>query len=86
MAKKKGTPKTGGRKKGTPNKLTTDVRETILAALNQVGGIEYLATVARTHPQAFCALIGRVLPTQVAGDKDQPIKHVIEVAWASQPA
>lgn len=27
MPRQKGTPKTGGRKKGTPNKITRDVRE-----------------------------------------------------------
>jgi hypothetical protein len=31
-----GAPKTGGREKGTPNKLTADVRAMILAALDHV--------------------------------------------------
>ena len=59
--------KTGGRKKGTPNKTTKALREMILAALDQAGGQDYLATCALTNPAAFLALIGRVLPTTLAG-------------------
>ena len=29
MPRKKGTPKTGGRQEGTPNKLTTSLKEAI---------------------------------------------------------
>jgi hypothetical protein len=59
----KGT-KTGGRKKGIPNKVTH--------AFDQVGGVEYLTMVARTHPQVFCALLGKVLPTQITGADGDP--------------
>ena len=34
--------KTGGRKKGVTNKTTKAVKEMILAALDEVGGQEYL--------------------------------------------
>jgi hypothetical protein len=38
-----------------------------MRAFDQVGGVEYLTTVARTHPQVFCALLGKVLPRADAG-------------------
>jgi hypothetical protein len=57
--------KTGGRQKGTPNKVTADVRAAILAAFDKVGGIEYLAVQAHDNPAAFMTLLGKVLPTQV---------------------
>lgn len=52
----------GGRQKGTPNKLTADLKATIEGALAAVGGQVYLETVARKHPPVFCALLGRLLP------------------------
>lgn len=62
----KGTPKTGGRVKGTPNHLTSDVKAAILHAFDKVGGAAYLAEIAVTEPRAFLALLGRVVPAQVA--------------------
>lgn len=68
MAKAKGTPKTGGRLKGTPNKLTADLKSMILGALSEVGGQKYLAEQAEKNPAAFMVLIGKVLPLQVTGE------------------
>lgn len=64
--RKPGGAKTGGRKKGTPNKLTADVKAMILAALDKAGGVEYLVLQARESPAAFMTLVGKVLPTQLA--------------------
>ena len=55
----KGQPKTGGRRKGTPNKLNADVQAMILAALDMAGGVEYLARQAETNPSAFLGLWAR---------------------------
>lgn len=60
--------KTGGRKKGTPNKINADVKAAILAAFDKVGGPKYLETVAKEDPKTFCALLGKVLPLQISGD------------------
>jgi hypothetical protein len=43
----------------------------ILEALDNKGGAAYLADKAETHPQAFLALLGRVLPTTLDGT----VKH-----------
>lgn len=64
--------KTGGRQKGTPNQVTADLKSAILGALDAVGGQAYLQKVAKEQPQVFCALLGKVLPTTLAGDKDNP--------------
>lgn len=66
--------KTGGRKAGTPNKTTAQVKEAILKAFEGVGGVEYLKGVANDNPAVFCQLLGKVLPLQVAGDPDNPLK------------
>lgn len=60
-------PKTGGRTKGTPNKFTGEVKDMILTALQQAGGVEYLVRQADEKPVAFLALVGKVMPLQVAG-------------------
>lgn len=72
--------KTGGRKKGSVNKFTKDVKALILGALADVGGRKYLAAQASENPTAFLGLVGRVLPLQHTGADGGPIqnKHVVE--------
>jgi hypothetical protein len=66
-----------GRKKGVPNKLTADVKAAIIEAFSKVGGAEYLLRLARSDPRTFCTLFGKVLPTQVTGDPNNPV-HAID--------
>lgn len=70
----KGKPKTGGRAKGTTNKLTGDVKAMVLQALDEAGGVSYLLIQAQSNPNAFLTLVGKVLPLTVAGDKDNPLE------------
>lgn len=65
--------KTGGRQKGSPNKLTKQLKDMILEALEESGGVEYLKQTAIDHPTAFLTLVGKVLPLQVTGDGGGPI-------------
>ena len=53
----------------------------ILAALDKAGGEKYLAEQAESNPQAFMTLLGKVLPLQLQGDKDQPIHAAIRVEF-----
>jgi len=59
-----------GRAKGTPNKVTADVREMIRGALDDAGGRAYLARQAKSAPRAFMALIGTVVPKEVHATLD----------------
>lgn len=70
----------GGRTKGTPNKLTADIKAAIERAFDAVGGAAYLKRVAEEDPRTFCTLLGKVLPTQVTGDPENPVEQVIR--WA----
>lgn len=67
MPKPKGAEKTGGRQKGTPNKVTGELKDMILTALNRSGGVDYLVKQAESSPTAFLTLVGKVLPLQVNG-------------------
>lgn len=57
-----------GRPKGSPNKLTADIKSAIMGAFNQAGGETYLLRVAQEDPKTFCTLLGKVLPMQVTGE------------------
>jgi hypothetical protein len=72
-----------GRPKGAPNKVTTSIKEMVLAALNDVGGREYLAERAKDQPVAFMGLLGRVLPLQLTGENGGAL--VIDFRWADAP-
>ena len=60
-----------------------DVRfegSTIMVAFVDAGGTDYLVTVTRTDPRTFCMPLGKVLPTQVAGDAaHEPVR--VQVSW-----
>jgi hypothetical protein len=55
----------------------------ILIAASRAGGQEgligYLQTQAMLNPSPFLGLLGKVLPLQIAGDPDNPIKTVTEI-------
>jgi len=65
--------KTGGRKPGSPNKITRELKEMILQALEENGGVEYLKQRAIDNPASFLTLLGKVLPMQIAGDPESPV-------------
>jgi hypothetical protein len=60
-----------GRPKGATNKVTQELKEMIREALEGAGGVDYLIDKAESHPAAFLALVGRILPLQVNAD----VKH-----------
>jgi hypothetical protein len=88
VGRPKGTPKTGGRKKGTPNKISSALKEAILEAAEQAGGedgiVGYLRVQALANPAAFMSLLGKVLPMTIADTgKDEETRWVVttRVVW-----
>jgi hypothetical protein len=76
--RKPGTPKTGGRQKGTPNTTTALLKDAILKAAEKAGGrdgvVGYLTIQATASPAAFMSLLGKVMPTQITGDGGGAVK------------
>jgi hypothetical protein len=62
-----------GRPAGSQNKVTKALKEMILTALDEVGGVEYLKRQATDNPALFLALLVRILPYTM----EKPV-HVIE--------
>ena len=81
--------KTGGRQKGTPNKMTVLLKDSILQAAEQAGDKEglvgYLERQARDNPGPFMTLLGKVLPLQLSGDEGQAVSVTFEKYYESRP-
>ena len=75
--------KTGGRKKGSRNKITTIAKDAIAAAADELGGSDRLVAWAKEDPQNERVFWGtiytKLLPLQVAGDPDNPLQSVTRV-------
>jgi hypothetical protein len=66
----KGHARIGGRVKGKPNGITTDVKELILGALHAApgGGQAWLEQQRDRNPVAFLSLLARIVPMQLNSD------------------
>ena len=71
--------KTGGRRRGTPNKITRAFREAVLVAYDAIGGDQAFSTWARENQTEFYRLAGRLIPLQVAHTSEAP-QLVINIA------
>jgi hypothetical protein len=97
MAKEKGSPKTGGRKAGTPNKIPREIKD--LARVYTPDGIEQLAVMAglvegKPASENDAARISAIkeLLDRGHGRSPQPVAHAgeggegpikIEFSWAA---
>lgn len=58
----------GGRPKGARNKMPRLLKDMMLQALSDAGGVAYFQRQAEKNPVAFMALLGKILPTQIAAE------------------
>lgn len=87
MAERKLGPNRGnagkGRPKGSPNKTTALLKDAILQAAQNAGGakglVGYLELQAAENPGPFMSLLGKVLPMQIAGDPDAPLRMITRI-------
>jgi hypothetical protein len=91
----KGQSKTGGRRKGTPNKLNADVKAMILGALDDVGGQEYLAqqasssTGSSARSRAKGSTSGRVNArrrSKSSANRNPPKRYGRSAPWNGSPS
>ena len=83
--------KTGGRKRGTHNRLTAFSRALIEDALHELGGSAWLVKLGQEEPVAFANLLGKLLPrttnldTPAEGTLAQLLEQV-QAAGRPEPA
>ena len=73
MARPKGQPKLGGRKKGTPNKFTRSAKEAYAHVFEELGGADGLLEWAKSDPanrRDFYSWHTKLLPIEHAGKID----------------
>lgn len=78
----KGNP---GKPKGAVSKNTAAIKDMILAALSEAGGVSYLVDRANDPKtaSAFLGLVGKVLPMQVTGVDGDAIQTVTRIEIVS---
>lgn len=79
-----------GKPKGARNKVNLELKEMILTALEESGGVDYLKRQANENPTAFLTLIGKILPMTIGGDQDAPpvlkiIREFVDVPQKALP-
>jgi hypothetical protein len=84
MANKQPKKNPRGRPKGSRNKTTVAIKDAIQNAFTIVGGENYLVTVAKEDHRTFCALLGRVLPTEVTAQVTGALTILSGVPRASE--
>lgn len=75
--------KTGGRKKGTPNRMSATVKDNIVAVFDKVGGTKTMVNWAKENLTEFYRLYGRLLPseTTIANPDGSPLLKGITVVF-----
>ena len=80
VIKRRGGARPGsGRPKGSIDKGNAMIRELVVQALSEVGGSDYFVRVSESHPAAFMALIGKVMPVQIEGSGGGPVQAVTRI-------
>lgn len=60
---------------------TRNVREQFQHAFDMIGGVPRLAHWAHANPAKFYALYSKLIPVQLAGDPNQPIR--LQLSWVN---
>lgn len=55
----------GGRKKGSKNRIPMTLQVAIEKSFQKLGGVSYLVRMGESHPQAYLALLGKIIPRNI---------------------
>ena len=74
-----GKPKTGGRQPGTPNRLTTAMREAVLFVYDGLGGHPAFLQWARENPTEYYRIASRLIPAEMREDgSDRHVTVIVQ--------
>ena len=76
--------KTGGRTKGTPNKLTSTFKELVISTMDALQSHEKsnLKTWAEDNPTEFYKIASKLIPTEVSATVNDITKTIPRTDWA----
>ena len=77
--------KTGGRKPGSKNKTTASIKDALIKAFDELGGVPRLVQWGKTNPNDFYKLWARLAPQEHTGADGGPIEHEHKgaIVWGS---
>jgi len=70
--------KTGGRQKGTSNKVTRGVRDNILDVFERIGGVKNFAAWAVDNQTEFYRHYAKLLPLEINGNTTSVINIIVD--------
>lgn len=86
--KSKGGKREGaGRKAGVPNKISSTVKDNVIAVFDRLGGVDHMAEWATENPTQFYNIYSKLMPLQVNGagaDGEHLSKVVVEFVSADK--
>lgn len=71
--------KTGGRVAGTPNKLSSSVKDNVLSVFNDIGGTDHMKRWAQENPNQFYNIYAKLLPLQLTGEDGGAIETSLTI-------
>jgi cobalamin biosynthesis Mg chelatase CobN len=77
--------KTGGRGKGTPNKVTTVFKDAVRTVYEDIGGHAAFAEWARGNPSDFYRIASRLIPTESTNLQDTDRQITVNIAGVIAP-
>ena len=69
--------RTGGRRRGTPNKITTAFKDAVRIVYEDIGGHKAFAEWARENSTEFYRIAARLIPTEITTRSDNNLTVVI---------
>lgn len=75
--------KTGGRQKGSENRLTGLAKDNIAAVFNRLGGTAGMAAWAEENKTEFYRLYARLIPVQLTGEGGGPLQARLTVEFVN---
>jgi hypothetical protein len=75
-----------GRPRGSPNKLTASIKETIKGAFEELGGQAWLVEVAKNDPRCMIGLLAKMLPAEQRLGNGKSLEELLTETWNIQEA
>ncbi len=60
--------------------VTPEIKDGIIKAFEQAGGVEYLVQLAKVDPPTFCRLLAQLIPAEIKADINTT--HTIDLGQA----